>query len=177
MKGTVLRATVVVLFLSLMACSGGMSTWYHVPAQIPPANNVFEIHAPYNDVWKAAVQVYANRNINIKTIEKESGLIASDRMILPESKFMKYMNPGTYKTAAGLRTKPTSPMLYSNLFIEKVSKDETILRVNLRGTVQWSISSSGSAYKPAPELGITECQSTGVLEASFFQEIQNRCLK
>ncbi len=51
---------------------------------LPPAPQIKEIvKSDYNTVWEAVIQLFAERNWSIKTIEKVSGVIRSERLRVP----------------------------------------------------------------------------------------------
>jgi hypothetical protein len=145
------------------------------PVYVPPppskVKNKFEIMAPYDDVWKAVVRVYADRNISIKTIEKDLGLVASEDMRLPMDQFLQYMNPGKYDIDQAYSIRPTGQILRTNIFVENMGSNRTLVRINLKGTVEWEAANKGYPYYKKPEFGVTECQSTGKLEDALFKEI------
>jgi hypothetical protein len=168
----------VILAVSALVFMGCVSSFTYPewnPVYTPPPpdkiKNTLEIMAPYDDVWRAVVRVYADRNLSIRTIEKDSGLVASDDIRLPMDDFLQYMNPGKYDIEKAWSIRPTGQILRTNIFVENMGSNRTLVRINLKGTVEWKAAYQGSPYYKRTEFGITECQSTGKLEAAFFKEI------
>ena len=176
MRRLLCKCTLVVSAFVFVGCLKTMPEWNPVYVPPPPnkVKNTAEIMAPYDAVWKAVVRVYADRNISIKTIEKVSGLVASEDMRLPMNEFLEYMNPGKYTVNEPYHIRPTGQILRTNLFVEKMGSNKTLVRINLKGTVEWEASVQPYPYYKKPEFGVTECQSTGKLEADMFKEIQAR---
>ncbi len=189
MKALVSKAILIMFILTVMACATAP------PRYMPPTpsnpQNTFEIEAPFDVVWPTVVRVYADRNIGIKTIEKDSGLIASDSMLLNTNEFLNYMDPGRYVDQSGrYRMEMVNPKLYTNIFVEELSGNNTSVRINLRGTVQWMlylrVSTGQMLFLPPDQIRemsrpikgeVGECQSKGILERDFFKEIVDMCNK
>jgi hypothetical protein len=169
------KVILAVSALVLMGCVSAFTVPEWNPVYTPPppeqAKNTLEIMAPYDDVWKAVVRVYADRNITIETIEKVSGIVASQDIIFPMDVFLQYMNPGKYSAKEPYSIRPTSQRLSTNIFVEKMGDNRTLVRINLKGTVEWETAYQNYPYHKTADLGVTDCQSTGKLEAALFKEI------
>jgi len=168
------KIILTVSILILIGCAAiTVPEWNPVYTPPPPQHvkNTLEITAPYDDVRRAVVRVYADRNITIKTIEKDSGLVASEDMRLSMSEFLQYMTPGKYDIDQAYSIRPRGQVLRTNIFVEEMGNNGTVVRINLKGTVGWEAAYQNYPYYHKPELGLTECQSTGKLEAALFKEI------
>jgi hypothetical protein len=172
------KAILAVSVLVFIGCAAfTVPEWNPVYTPPPPTEqikNTLEIMAPYDDVWRAVVRVYADRNLTIETIEKVSGIVASEDMRLSMDEFRQYMNPGKYDIDKAYSIRPTDPILRTNIFVEKMGENRTLVRINLKGTVGWEAAYQNYPYYKKPEFGVNDCQSTGKLEAALFKEIQAR---
>jgi len=140
-------------------------------ATVPPAQYNYDssraYSKAYDEVWQSIVDYFAKRNTPIKTIEKASGIIATEDLNVP----FQYKS-GTIKssycdcgTPGGLNTYKQLLGRY-NVFVKKVSDSETSVQVNTnyRASIWF-----GNNF-----LGWVNCASTGDLESSLHSHIEHQ---
>ena len=97
---------------------------------LPPAPQVKEgVKSDYDTVWEAVIQLFAERNWSIKTIEKVSGVIRSERLTVPldhlHSKNFKCQKSGFLATEAYKTVEIT-------IFVREKSENRTELLITTR---------------------------------------------
>jgi hypothetical protein len=55
------------------------------PKSVAPAREPTAVRAPFAKTWDAVIDVFADQNIPIATIDRSSGLIATSRLAVPRS--------------------------------------------------------------------------------------------
>lgn len=121
------------------------------PARQAPITNSRTYEAPFDEVWSKAVAVLASRSIQIKTIEKDSGVIYAE----PGKIGGSYIDCGQSGLAGIVGRTATL-----NLFIKPEGAGSTLATVNLtaRETRQFDTSTWN-----------VDCFSTGLLEAELLE--------
>src|SRR5262245_16194028 len=71
-EGGMRGATVVMAIVMSSVCAKAQQ-----PGGQPPAPQTVYIHAPFDAVWGATVEAFANNRLPISTIDKASGLLVS----------------------------------------------------------------------------------------------------
>jgi hypothetical protein len=104
------------------------------------------VQASFDDVWRAVVQLFAERNWSIKTIDKSSGVIATDWLRISD----EYADCGSAPLATNNGTRVTFNVL--------VSPVDPATRVTVNTTFQQVRSVGGTT-------GVVECASVGSVEA------------
>ena len=97
---------------------------------LPPAPQTKEIiESDYDTVWEAVIQLFAETNWSIKTIEKASGVVRSERLNIPtnnpRSKNFECQKSGWLASEAYKTVEIT-------IFIRKRSENRTELMINTR---------------------------------------------
>ncbi|MHC1726540.1 MAG: hypothetical protein AB9866_11100 [Syntrophobacteraceae bacterium] len=140
-----------------------------VPA--PPAHYSIEpsktYHAGFDDVWSAIIEVFAEKNISIKSLEKQSGIIAADDSriaVTPafgktETEFCDCGDPGAFLHFSEVRVR-------FNVFVRILGPNECSVRIN----------SSFEAMKRYgyDVVGWDPCVSKGTLESRFFTALEGK---
>jgi len=100
------------LAVSLTACSAQRYTKFKVVSYVPPTPTRIQkeksYNTEYNKAWKAAVAVFAFNNFQIKTMDKDAGLIAAEGFYNP-SDSLSMIHPGTTVKRAGVRVEHMRP--------------------------------------------------------------------
>lgn len=118
-----------------------------------------EITADFDTTWESVIGYFAENNIPIATVEKDSGLIVARNEQFPVSETKKIASCGS----GGLTT-PVSGVLSVNVFVRPVSDDVTNVQVNTQVSQNWS-----GAYGTT---GMNECNSNGELEGALLDRIE-----
>ena len=183
-----------ILCLSLasgfLGCAHESQVSYETQSYLPPQaykvqrSQTFKVD--YDAAWKSAVSVFARHNLQIKTLDKQSGLLASESLYDSASRTHNYVDPGvvvetwfsrTRRTVGGdyvLSTEDEEvssqkklaryPMrVLLNIFIESLDVDSTRVTVNLSFSAQEEV----GGKRPNPV-------STGELEKLIFTQLGER---
>jgi len=140
--------------LLLAGCSFG-----YKPPPAPAPREATRVDASVGHTWDAVIDLFAARNIPIRTIERASGLIASDLLGVNEVD-EKEGNWGSCGTVNGERIAPNYAIY--NVLVRGDSATATV-----RTTVRWSHVLEKS---PRPR----ECTSTYVWERDLEQGVKER---
>jgi len=127
-------------------------------ATAPKVRNIqtsWEIDASYDDVWTALIETFADFNLSIETIEKDSGLVGGGWQTIPKN----YCDCGS----PGLMTDWERSGKF-NVFVKKTDTG-TSLKVNAVFRVRRTFGDSSS---------MVNCVSTGVLENAIYQHVEDR---
>jgi hypothetical protein len=137
------RITLATLVLALLAgCTP--------PAPAPP-RPLSPVAAPFATTWNALVDVFAERNIPIKTIDRSSGLLIAELASVPLSMEGKYFSCGTL---AALLSDPITAA-----YNITVRGDSTTSQI--RAAVSW-------------RKGSKDCPSKGVFEDAIEGDVKAR---
>ena len=133
------------------------------PRQIVKA---FVIEAPFDGVWQAVIGSFAEMNLPIANMEKDSGLITTDWQIYPRGKAGKvYCDCG----GLGLNVEIERRGRF-NVFVRGLTENSCELKVNCiyNQTIQPAMAKGST--------GITSrnCVSTGKLEAEMFEIVKSK---
>jgi hypothetical protein len=148
------RAAVALLAAALLAgCS--MST----PAPAPAVAQVV-VGAPLDSVWPRVIAFFANNNVPVQTLEKASGLIASQPLDLSSEQRRAWLACGK---ALGVTIKPERDGFHArttfNVFVRPIA-DSTSVRVNMAVHATMDSYTGGES-----EL---DCQSNGKFEQALL---------
>ena len=154
--------TLVVLSLLLTACVSVRST--------PPVEQTFERSRTYNasfdQVWLRAVDWFADHNVMIEKIERESGLITAKYLLVADQ---DYLDCGTVKMS-GTSGKTIDRYGSLNVTVRQRGPGVTQVNVNFFGEF------TASAYDPWNGRVITtsgRCVSKGTVEQLVLAYIEN----
>jgi hypothetical protein len=64
------------------------------PSTAPTPRTAMSVNAPFAKTWNAVIDVFSDRNIPIRTIDRTSGLIATDKLSVPAQQGVKWADCG-----------------------------------------------------------------------------------
>jgi len=165
------------LLLIALLLATGCATY--LPATEKKVENERTLAIPFDDAWGAVVSYVSSKGMNVKTIDKASGLITFERAYDP-SFASSYLDCGRMKLASesskdepGKSDPKTIPVSSGNVslsfYFKKRSAKETTLRINLLG----NINRTGGMYlSGVPTPGeVNPCYSKGIYEQEAFAAI------
>ena len=144
--------------LALVAAVG-CSRAYVAP--VLPAAYTEQIDAPYDAVWRALVRALARENVQIRTIARDSGVIASEAV---PTTIGLYADCGRF----GEERVEGDAQVAFTIFVEAVSSTQTAVQVNTRMRTDTYTRGSGP---PRPRSGLA-CASTGRWEANLLDTVR-----
>jgi hypothetical protein len=137
-------------FASLGACATAPQVYDVQNAQVMPEGK--------DVVWERLVGYFATNNLSIKTIEKDSGIIAAERMMGRPGSSGKIFNWADCGTE--LLMTPVSQSVDLNVFVRPVSSGTSV-------TVNTRFTESRVFADERPVLNY--CNSTGALEGEILR--------
>lgn len=117
-----------------------------------------EFAAPYDSVWTEIIAGLAEKNIPIKTIDKNSGIVVTEEMNTEGRKDLCDCGGG------GITSEDKRSGSY-NLFLKKVSETHCTVRVNASFYVVRSFDTVTKRI---------ECVSTGLMERNILDHLRSR---
>ena len=144
--------------LGLLAL-GGCNRAYVAP--VLPSAYTEQIDAPYDAVWRALVRALARGNVQIRTIARDSGVIASEAV---PTTIGLYADCGRF----GEERVEGDAQVAFTIFVEAVSSAQTAVQVNTRMRTDTYTRGSG-VPKARPGL---PCASTGRWEANLLDTVR-----
>lgn len=141
------RSLGFLLFVPLASC-GLVATYYPPPTVQPAPRDPTRVDATFDQTWSEAVAVLAERNIPIATIDKASGLIASERVTLATA--------SPEWTNCGRAGEMVLTADYARFTILVRTVDQHTSSIHLTANFE---------YDAPPAYGIVTCISRGVWEA------------
>jgi hypothetical protein len=142
-----------------LAALVGCSRAYVAP--VLPSAYTEQIEAPYEAVWRALVRALARENVQIRTIARDSGVIASEAV---PTTIGLYADCGRFGDE---RVQGDAQVAFT-IFVEAVSTTQTAVQVNTR--MRTDIYSRGTTPpKPRPAIA---CASTGRWEANLLDTVR-----
>ena len=150
----------LIIALFLVACGTAPK-----PRQI---QNAFQIDKPFDSVWPAVIETFADLMLPIINMEKASGLIVTNWITFPGSydTFEKdnetgYCDCGRPAISWGRVTRAVK----LNVFVKKISETLCEVMINAKFEFAWDRESESLSY---------DCVSTGKLEAEMFKRISEK---
>ena len=137
----------------------GCSRAYVAP--VLPSAYTEQIDAPYDTVWRALVRALARENVQIRTIARDSGVIASEAV---PTTIGLYADCGRF----GEERVEGDAQVAFTIFVEAVSSTQTAVQVNTRMRTDTYTRGSG-VPKSRPGL---PCASTGRWEANLLDTVR-----
>src|SRR5262245_12554581 len=137
----------------------GCSRAYVAP--VLPSAYTEQIDASYDAVWRALVRALARENVQIQTIARDSGVIASEAV---PTTIGLYADCGRFGDE---RVQGDAQVAFT-IFVEAVSSTQTAVQVNTRMRADTYTRGSG-APKARPGL---PCASTGRWEANLLDTVR-----
>lgn len=139
----------------------------YVPPTVAPVSRVgTEVAASFGKVWDAVIDVFSERNIGIKTLDRSSGLIVAENASVRVEDGKAWADCGTLPGASpkSIAVASLNPTIARYNIL--VRGDST--RTTVKATVQFS------APDMRPWAGTDECQSRGVWEQGIEEQITAR---
>ena len=148
-----LKLTTIIICFALTNC--------YTPPQDYKVDSTTEIAKPQEVVWKKAVEYFAVNNLPIKTIDKNSGIIAGEKPA--DAKLVDCGNANA--TPVLEKDDAEKPKIEFNIFI-KADGTKTIV------SIHENIGKS-KAFKPMQGDVDIECKSKGVFEKELLDYIKS----
>jgi hypothetical protein len=126
-----------------------------------PSAYTEQIDAPYEVVWRALVRALARENVQIRTIARDSGVIASEAV---PTTIGLYADCGRFGDE---RVEGDAQVAFT-IFVEAVSATHTAVQVNTRMRTD-TYARGGGPPKLRPGL---PCASTGRWEANLLDTVR-----
>ena len=123
----------------------------------PPAEprDATSVNASMGETWDAVIDLFATRNIPIRTIERASGIIATEGLKVEEEDGAEWADCGKY---GNIHYRPTTGIY--NVLVRGDSSSSTV-----RTTVRWSYIT--------PKVNL-DCTSSYVWEQGLEQDVKAR---
>lgn len=143
--------------LFLIACATAP-----VPRQIV---NTFPIEKSFDLVWQAVIESFAELQLPIQNMEKDSGLITTDWIDFKGQKNTDYCDCG----GLGINVERSRNGRF-NVFVKNISKNSCEIKVNCiyQQTIQPVTAKAWDA------ISTRKCISTGKLEKDMFELIKSK---
>jgi len=158
------KLAVLMMPVLLTACGSSIGTIGAKEADIVRSQTYL---MGYDEAWESVVDWFAEQNIPIDKMEKESGLISSKHS---QAGRLDHLDCGTPTGSLGLYDAKFDA-IYGNLNVIIREKDEgTKVSMNLFGTADVIIR---NGYGMVVSSVTEPCYSTGLLESILFDSIDN----
>jgi hypothetical protein len=164
--------------LSLGACAPRLRS---VPPGPAPVRQPTEVQASFGQTWDAVIDLFAQRNIPIRTIERASGIIAAEVLTVDSLSGIQYADcgqvPGIVKVGSGWNAKFVQQLVplpaeraFYNILVRGDSTRSTVL-----ATVRWSVPERTAfvGNKPYTRAG-EDCSTRGIWEESTETAVRDR---
>jgi hypothetical protein len=150
----------VVVGLLGLGLVAGCGRPYVAPIIPPPHRD--EIPAAYDATWRALIRALARENVPLRTVAKDSGVIASDDFVTPI---------GVYADCGrvGDAILEGEALVTFTLFVQPNSSGVTELQVNAKMRTQGHRKGSSGSLKSQP---VFQCASTGRWEANLVDTVR-----
>ena len=150
------KNTLIFLFsLVLVGCATA-------PAQYQ-FDNTQSFEVGMDDIWPEVVNFFAENNLPISTVDRDSGLIVAEDLRFSVAEFAQYADCGQSPLATESNARGNV-----NLFVRERSTDGTTLTVNTRFQVYREVGTRGSTIYGAANV---DCVSKGTLENAIMEQI------
>lgn len=147
------------LIIVLLFCSGISSCAYApAPRQIVSS---FPIDRPFDTVWSAVIEVFAELQLPIQTLEKDSGLIVSDWINLVGQDNYGYCDCGKL-----VMLDEVDRVGKFNVFVKKTGESSCEIKINSQFQQSY-VDLDHIIYK-------RNCVSTGKLEAEIYNMVKEK---
>lgn len=115
------------------------------------------IDRPFDEVWNKAVDFFANNDIPLKTVQKDSGLIATEYGV---ALGVTSLDCGKAPLGSFL----TDPTANVNVLVREANGAQ--VRVNVFGSATLAVQNMNGSMSPIRKV---RCESTGEIEAALIQ--------
>jgi uncharacterized lipoprotein len=169
------------LFFSLLFISCAMPKPIALKGNYTTDPKVIETDTEFDKVWDKLIDLFSQKGLSIKIIDRSSGLIISERAALPST---TEKNDGTLKDPGAFAVVPKKYDRYAKKFFPvheeitgewnvriKKAGDKTSINVNIVNIRGESSVYSGGAIRSI-EVSCSSCRSTG-----YFERIISEIIK
>lgn len=158
-----------ILLLAATGISGlAACATFPPPREAIPTSRVYG--KGYNEVWDAVLAALSELNVEVKSMEKESGrIVAGDDDIE-----LRQFEPGRYDSRYCFCGSPERYHFLRNLVAEyKISVNRV---TEVRSSLNIEISYQASSYLGEVSAGWFPCVSKGVFESDFLERLDSRLM-
>ncbi|HEU5360361.1 MAG TPA: hypothetical protein VFU42_04295 [Candidatus Deferrimicrobiaceae bacterium] len=158
-----------ILLLAATGISGlAACATFPPPREAIPTSRVYG--KGYNEVWDAVLAALSELNVEVKSMEKESGrIVAGDDDIE-----LRQFEPGRYDSKYCFCGSPERYHFLRNLVAEyKISVNRV---TEVRSSLNIEISYQASSYLGEVSAGWFPCVSKGVFESDFLERLDSRLM-
>ena len=143
----------IALVLTVAAC---------IPTPIPPPapRTGTSVSSSFDRAWNGVIDVFTARNIPIRNIEKASGLVVTEPLLVNDRSATQWADCGN---SMGI------PLLPTNATYNVLVRGDSA-RANVRVTVRWMRAGAARGFSTAQV--VEECSTRGVWENSFESEVK-----
>jgi hypothetical protein len=134
------------------------------PPPAPQARPAVPVTASFAKTWQSAVDVFADKNVGIRTIDRSSGLIVADPVSVPFNVRELSKPGGLADCGRDMLAHYVPPSLA--VYNVRVRGDSTSSSVLV--TVRWTTTLSNAANKEVV------CASTGAWEENFEKAVKDK---
>jgi hypothetical protein len=140
---------------ALLSSLGGCSRPFVSPLAVPPYRD--EAPADYDVTWKALIRALAIENVPLRTVAKDSGVIASDDFVSPIGVYADCGRLGDVMLEG-------EALVAFTVFAQPGKNGGTDFQINAKMRTQAFRRGSSGKLKPSP---VYQCVSTGRWEANL----------
>ena len=144
--------------LALGVCALTLSSCASTP-QTYDFDNSREVAADFDATWEGVIAYFAENNIPIATVEKDSGLIVATDERLASDNLKKLADCG-----GGIGGTPVTSQMSVNVFVRRKDLEVTSVQVNTRF--------SGTGVGLMNTTFQIDCNSNGTLETALLDRIE-----
>ena len=142
-------------FLILSVVVSACAPFQPPPTPEPRSGTVVEV--PFNKAWDAVIDVFAEKNIGIKTMDRSSGLIVAEPAKVNDN---EYMDP-TIKNWSNCGGWGASLRVYANKVTYNIVVRGDSTRSTIKANFLWEYKGQGQYGQDLP------CSTTGYLESQW----------
>ncbi len=151
------KLTLLLIAVLFVSCA----TYYKAPRK-NKVENIKVIYKPYDDIWRETVKWFAFKNIPIKNLVKNSGLISTELMFFNYKNYVDCGKPGTLQNIV-------LDVGNFNVVIEKLGSKNTQVTISL--FFKADLTTTNIMDRRYDTHKTINCYSKGVLEKELFNFI------
>ncbi len=144
-----------------LAVLAGCGRPYVSPLAPPPYRD--RVVAPYDATWRALIKALARENVPLRTVAKDSGVVASDDFVTPIGVYADCGRFGDVRVEG-------SALVAFTVFIQPANSKETELQVNANMRTQGHRKGNSGKLRSEP---VFQCASTGRWEANLVETVRS----
>lgn len=126
-----------------------------------------EVNKPFDDAWAGVIRFFSSKNVSIKTIEKNSGLIVSEPFSINILTNADLFDCGKFSSADVIGNQLNGKASF-NVFVEKLGAKKTKITLNTFA----EINNMPGAYGGVVIDDKYKCYSTGSFEKMLFEYLK-----